>query len=301
LGQFLLPLECEGASSDCNSKFDCDNPERVDPNLMVTKVNLEIDDRTTMFSGCNLCNGIDPLSKEPCKKGTYICDCFSDDGYGCDSKKFGVLNVTDAFAPRVPSKACESALTTACGSIKYDHHACKSCVYHQKERLNGTCQSRDFDEFCPDCWSPCNATSAEWSCWNENLPRKTAGKWYSTQKAGMCTDTSAPGNCSWKVLSMKTVTEQCLKNSLMSTVESHGSECFQGCGPRNATSSCWIGCFFDTMMGVDARHSASKPLGGMTLAAIEKGWTDAFVPKEQGGYGCDEVDLSASEWAQLVV
>merc|ERR1712013_428773 len=41
LGEFLLPLECQNVSKESRAHFDCDNPERVDPNLVVTKVDLE--------------------------------------------------------------------------------------------------------------------------------------------------------------------------------------------------------------------------------------------------------------------
>merc|ERR1711920_16278 len=105
----------------------------------------------------------------------------------------------------------------------------------------------------------------------------------------MGTATSAPGTCGWKVRSLKTVKERCLKDLLSTTVGSHGEGCFRTCGPRNITSPCWISCFFDTLLGTDARHSSYKPLGGMPVADIERGWTDAFLPKEKGG--CDEVQM----------
>merc|ERR1719321_1296303 len=50
LGQFLLPMECANASKEGRAHFDCDNPERVDPNLVVTKVEMQIDSRTTLYS-----------------------------------------------------------------------------------------------------------------------------------------------------------------------------------------------------------------------------------------------------------
>merc|ERR1711907_498777 len=42
LGQFLLPLECKNVSKQSRAHFDCDNPERVDPNLVVTRVEMEV-------------------------------------------------------------------------------------------------------------------------------------------------------------------------------------------------------------------------------------------------------------------
>merc|ERR1719247_2332497 len=90
LGQFLLPLECANATKEGRAHFDCDNPERVDPNLVVTKVDMQIDSRTTKYSACNLCNGTDPFTRKPCQKGTYTCDCFSrNHSATCDARKVG--------------------------------------------------------------------------------------------------------------------------------------------------------------------------------------------------------------------
>lgn len=75
--------------------------------------------------------------------------------------------------------------------------------------------------------------------------------------------------------------EQCLKANLMSTVEAAGPDCFANCGPRNATSDCWIGCFFDTLLGTEARHSNNY--SGMPLQDVVDGWTKAFLDEEEGG------------------
>lgn len=294
LGQFLLPLECTDQSPEGRSHFDCDNPERVDPDLVVTKVDLQVDSRTTTYSACNLCNGTDPFTHKPCEVGTYVCDC---NNYGqsgkCDPLKLGISNITANFAPHAPNATCESALTSACGSVKTDMSACMACVQLHKQSLNETClDEKDLFGFCPNPWQNCNATSPEWGCWSENIPRKTGGFWYSTLKEGQCTEQSAMNTCSWKVLGMKTVKEECLKDVLMSRVETNGKDCFQTCGPRNTTSACWIQCFFDTVLGEGARHSVYKPLGGMPINEIEQGWTDAFLPKEQGG--CEEVSMSSA-------
>merc|ERR1712007_278387 len=92
---------------------------------------------------------------------------------------------------------------------------------------------------------------------------------------------------------MKTIKADCLSGVVVSTVESHDQTgCFEGCGVRNETNPCWIGCFFDTVLGKDARYSVAKPLGGMSAAEIAKGWTNAFLPKKDGG--CDEIEVPYS-------
>ena len=111
LGQFLLPLECLNVSAQSRAHFDCDNPERISKKLVVTQVNLTMDSRVTGYSGCNLCirslvgalftvalvgNGTDPFTHEPCKVGTYTCDCETDHSGGphCDQAKVGEANIT---------------------------------------------------------------------------------------------------------------------------------------------------------------------------------------------------------------
>merc|ERR1711924_40991 len=128
----------------------------------------------------------------------------------------------------------------------------------------------DFYSFCPNKWESCSSTSPPWMCWSQNIPRKTGGEWYSTLKSGLCNSTSPAGSCGWKVLSTRTVKNKCLKEKLVTRVESSGTDCFAACGPRNTTSSCWIGCFFDTLLGPQARHSSSVNLTGLPIAEVEK-------------------------------
>lgn len=295
LGEFLLPLECHDATSNASrAHFDCDNTERVDPNLVVTKVDMEVDSRSTKYSACNLCNGTDPFSHKPCEVGTYVCDCFSDDNSSeaCDPKKLGIGNVTQQFVPHAPTRQCKRALQRLCGGVQHDMKACGACIdsdANWDELEIATCEDDDIYGFCPSPWQRCNATSPEWACWSENIARKTGGLWYSTLKEGHCNETSPNGSCTWKVRALKTIHAECLKGVLIATVESNGPECFQACGPRNTTSSCWISCFFDTVLGKDARHSTSKPLRGMPLDTLARGWTDAFLSKDEGG--CVDVDV----------
>jgi len=292
LGQFLLPLECANASREGRAHFDCDNPERVDPNLVVTKVDMQVDSRTTTYSACNLCNGTDPFSGSPCKVGTYICDCFGHNS-SCDRTKLGKESIKGHFTPHITKPKCASALQKFCGSVKTDMKACPYCSYrHMKDLKEVSCTQEDLWDFCPSKWPHCSATSSEWVCWSENIPRKTGGYWYSTLKEGLCNKSSTTGSCSWKVESTRTVKDKCLKEKLVTRVESASPGCFGPCGPRNTTSSCWIGCFFDALLGPEARHSDSAPLSGMPVAEIEKAWTDAFLPEEQGG--CPVQDIPES-------
>jgi len=233
LGEFLLPLECR--DPDHGSEFDCNNPERVEPDLVVTKVEMVVDRRYTNYSACNLCeNGTDPWilsNHSACEIGSYICDCvdFAHEGKICDPMQVGQQN---QGGPRGP-------------------------------------------------WNMCGPEDPDYKCWSGNSMAKTGGLWFSHPSAGLCHSYSQPGSCSWRVLSTSTVQEQCLKDTLMTTVEAAGPECFQACGPRNATSDCWIGCFFDALLGPEARHSNN--FSGMPLDDVVSGWTSAFLDEAKGG------------------
>jgi len=278
LGQFLLPLECKNVSKQSRAHFDCDNPERVDPNLVATKVDMRVDPEWTTYSACNLCNGTDPFTQQPCKLGTYICDCESRHGPPCDHTKVGQENITEHFAPSIPSPSCNSTLYKLCGEKRHGDQ-CFDCVkeHYMKLHFLGGCQDRDLEEFCPNPWHTCGEPNGpDWSCWEENIPRKTGGFWYSSMAEGK--------GKGWQVQSMKTIKEECLKDHVMTAVEKADKEaCFPACGKRNITATCWIGCFFDTLLGKDARKSSSRPLGGMAIADVERGWTSAFLPEDQGG------------------
>lgn len=292
LGQFLLPLECANVSSQSRSHFDCDNPERVDPDLVVTRVDMQIDNRNTQYSACNLCNGTDPFTRKPCKLGSYVCDCFNYENKSvtCDATRVGTESIADKFTPHVTNKQCAAALEEKCGSVKKDARLCGLCeIFHMKGLKKANCGTEDFFGYCPSQWEKCSNTSKEWTCWAENIPRKTGGNWFSTLKDGLCNKSSPEGSCGWKVLSTKTVKNKCLKEKLMTHAEKASPDCFGSCGPRDTNSSCWIGCFFDTMLGPQARHSDTVALGGLPVAEIEKTWESAFLPEEQGGCPVEDV------------
>lgn len=293
LGEFLLPLECANATAHTRAQFDCDNPERVDKNLVVTKVNLQVDSRLTSYSACNLCNGKDPFTGRTCTLGTYICDCESrhhGGGGSCDATKVGAQNITDHFVPVEPTAKCTAAMASACGSQSpADPDKCYSCLKHNfLKLLQAGCSMHSLQQLCPSSES-CSSTGPAWHCYLQNIPRKTGGFWYSTLAEGQCTS-SSKGSCGWAAQSLTTIKEECLKDHLMTSVEAFDTTgCFHGCGVRNTTSPCWIGCFFDTILGENGGKSISLPLGGMPMSAIEKSWAGAFLPKEQGG--CDTVSM----------
>lgn len=226
LPEFFLPLAC--ADPDSRARFDCDNPERTDPDLVVTRVKMSVDTRYARYALCNLCIGEDPVTHRPCKNGTYICDCWSrEDPSSCDSSRVGT------------------------------------------EPASGYYQ--------------CSSASREWDCWGANVGAKTGGKWYSTQAEGQCKSGASAGACSWIVRTTDTVRKQCVSALIMDAVESKGPECFGTCGPRNTTSSCWIHCFFDTLLGPGSSNTTVPISAGMPISDVVAAWAGAFLPVHQGG------------------
>eukprot|EP00756_Hemistasia_phaeocysticola_P036104 Hpha_TRINITY_DN16620_c1_g9::TRINITY_DN16620_c1_g9_i2::g.179113::m.179113 len=276
LGQFLLPLECANYTNHTWSGFDCDNPERRDPSLVVTEVDLEVDSRFTAYSACNLCNGTDPFTKKPCVLGTYVCDCSNTTSAHCDLAKVGAENVTTSFSHQTPPQ-CKKALNELCPTTPgpKEDPKCDNCVKLNKEKLETyNCTEYDFYTWCPGP-SQCSPLSQDWTCWRSNIVRKTGGMWYSTLKEGECQDGDT--NCSWKVKATKTVNETCMHESIVDTIRHYSPDCFTGCPqPRNESSTCFIGCFFDALMGTQARNSSEVELSGIPLSKLEQGWTRAF-------------------------
>jgi len=190
-----------------------------------------------------------------------------------------------------PIGDCAAALQNFCGDAK-GTDACSNCTHqHERELDHAGCGWRDVWHFCP---SGCKAAKPgeEWKCWDENIGIKTGGQWQSFRKEGRCNVNSPMGSCGWRVLSTKTVNESCLRDSLITTVESTSPDCFKACGARNETSPCWIGCFFDTILGPDAAHASGYDIvKGMPLDHLERGWTKAFQPAKDGG--CAKITLDS--------
>ena len=68
------PLECAVITPD--NDHDCKNAEVTSPNLVITKLVLEIDRQTGEYGRCNICvNGTDNHGNNNCTNGDYVCSC----------------------------------------------------------------------------------------------------------------------------------------------------------------------------------------------------------------------------------
>jgi len=158
LAKFLLPLQCVDPVG--KEQFDCNNPELHNTNLVVTQVSLEVDDRFTAYSGCNLCNGTDPVTRKPCAKGAYICDCFGN--RSCDRRKVGRKDVTQQdFYPcnsSSPIWDCWRAnLFRKTGGVWYS--LLEDALCHESSE-SGTCS-----------WSPFSILDIKETCLQQSVTR----------------------------------------------------------------------------------------------------------------------------------
>lgn len=272
LDEYLLPLQC--ADPDYYyDKFECQNPEHRSKGLVATELQLEVDSRFTNYSGCNYCTGTDPFTRKPCTPGTYVCDCMNFlNPKGCDHRFVGMETVEKEFVHDV-TEECKDKLEEVCGHVRYSKW-CSICLAFNKHTLaNSTC-SADANTYCPGFGFPlCTSDSKNFDCWHMNLGRKTKGVWYSTFREGSCHE-QKEGPCSWKVLSSRTIQEDCVKTRLTDVVEAESPGCFEKCGTRNHSSPCWVDCFFTTVLGPESHNSTN--VTGMPLEKLTGAWSKSF-------------------------
>lgn len=158
LDQFLLPIECAEENKNFAAEFDCNNPERSG-DLVVTKVEMEIDSRLTNYSACNYCDtGIDAISHQPCEIGKYNCVCQSHH-YGqkatCDPLRVGV---EPPPIQHFQKKTCSVALDDKCGAVQDNATACGACLRNNSKELQAAkCSGSDTQMYCPIA-DKCKAT-----------------------------------------------------------------------------------------------------------------------------------------------
>jgi len=78
-------------------------------------------------------------------------------------------------------------------------------------------------------------------------------------------------------------------------VTAAGAPCFAACAqPRNQSSACWIGCYFDTVLGPGS-GTMRKPGGGegggaMELGLLTEAWVTGFAePRDGGCAACPQI------------
>ena len=126
-----------------------------------------------------------------------------------------------------------------------------------------------------------------WAWWHYNVAQYTQGRWYSTTGAGRCNATTGEAPCYWRVAEViKRVPKNCTDRLVQAAVTTQGKDCFQGCPqPKNATSTCFIGCFFSTLMGPASGSGLYNPAETMPLKLVTGAFDQGFEADAAHG-GC---------------
>ena len=123
----------------------------------------------------------------------------------------------------------------------------------------------------------------------------TRGFWYSSTSEGYCaegqTKTASGGPCMWRVDKVvKKIAKNCSDDNLYTLVEKQGDRCFEHCNlkARNVSNSCWIHCFYDTVLGPDA-GTPGGALGGMPIGDIVAVWDKTFAADDSSPGACPAI------------
>lgn len=137
---------------------------------------------------------------------------------------------------------------------------------------------------------------AQWDYWNWNLAARlgdaAGGMWYSLLSKDK-------GRFWREARVVKAVNARCHARRVDMAVAKSGSGCFSGCPlPANRSSECWIGCFFDTVLGPGS-GSRLKPKGAqdgaMPLAQLARAWLAGFDDPDNGGCAACPSDGSCAD------
>jgi hypothetical protein len=259
----VLPIECANSTSSHGWRGDCANGEVVDNDLVISKISMTVK-KYGEYSRCNIClkNGYDRMSGLPCTPGQYICTCGSyHQPRDCtNDTAVGVMNITSAFG-------------------RFKNYVCTW-----------------------DRW-----ITAPWTCWSWPIVAKTGGMWYSTTRAGWCGAPGAdPATCTWSATVEKVVNKSCSDDKVYAAVEEYdarkgGPGCFRACPDRrwhpfrarNTSDTCWIYCYYQTLLGASALLPSGGEISGMPLAQLREAFEQPFLPEAQGG--CPDVKPAEAE------
>jgi hypothetical protein len=191
---------------------------------------------------------------------------------------------------------------------------CNICVNGSDHHGNNSCVDGVYDCICSPGISPCgpavgyeNITehqagrkcskdSPNWECWRTKVGQKTGGAWYSTTDNGYCGPSGQKSpNCTWRMVEVvKRVNKTCSDNSIYSVMEKYNSDCFTECSDsgtgssRNTSSTCWITCFYDTILGPNSADPLT-PISGIDLNILEAAWDLPFTSDDPAKGGCPAV------------
>ena len=118
---------------------------------------------------------------------------------------------------------------------------------------------------------PVTNATVDTTYWFLNLLEKLVGNWYSHVGSGQCggpgADPGAP--CTWRVVGVeRRVDKHCSEKVVNAGVVAADPACFSACPqPANATSDCYIKCFYGTLLGAQANETLVPAAMGLGLPA----------------------------------
>lgn len=126
-----------------------------------------------------------------------------------------------------------------------------------------------------------------WDYWNYNTAalfgNTGQGFWYSLVAKD-------EGKYWRNAKAVKIINQQCQTRALDQLVASTGKQCFSACSqPTNQSSSCWVDCFFETVLGPDADKKLKPPgsqAGAMGLDDLAAAWLQGFGSDDPTAGGC---------------
>jgi len=116
--------------------------------------------------------------------------------------------------------------------------------------------------------------------------------WFSTTKVAECSPglrvSANGGPCSWRVEEVvKRVARNCSDAVQEAAIAKASGGCFDRCPqPTNKTSTCWVDCYFRTLLGKRAGNAVSAPTDGMPLADVRAAWASPFQSDNPAQGGC---------------
>ena len=181
---------------------------------------------------------------------------------------------------------CFAVLDTLCSPAeRYNPTSCYSCAHDAKH--THALEAANCTEFFLDY--ECGRHHHHGSAWEEYIGALAChlnGTWYSTHSAGQCNGNDNDPNCFWKVAKQgRTVNQTCVDNNVVAAVQKVRPECFAKCPqPTNQSSSCYLHCLFDTMVG-----NATLKVKAMPVADIVQPFVNSFLTSDPTKGGCASV------------
>lgn len=203
-----------------------------------------------------------------------------------------VLTVDGNYGPYGRCNVCVN------GTDHHGHDHCKDGTY--------VCGCGDYGHLEP-CGAPvgrenisehfggedCRQGDPNWECWRANVAKKTGGLWFSTTEQGWCDGPVAAAGCTWRVAqAVKRVNKSCSDNRIYDRLEAADkSGCFDHCGTvRNTSSDCWIGCFYQTLLGPHTDQPRAN-VAGVPQEMLLEAWRAPFESDDPQQGGCPPLPI----------